>query len=80
MPILSDQMLARFAERAPEYDRTGRFFAEDFQELRDAGLKAYAAAKAKDRDKMIELSETVNDACVHCHQKWRPRKTANRCK
>ncbi len=37
MPILSDQMLARFAERAPEYDRAGRFFAEDFQELRDAG-------------------------------------------
>src|SRR6266550_5920024 len=37
MPILSDQMLARFAERAPEYDRAGRFFEEDFKELRDAG-------------------------------------------
>jgi len=50
------------------------------QELRDAGLESYAAAKAKDRDKMIELSEAVNDACVHCHQKWRPRGTAKRCK
>jgi hypothetical protein len=50
------------------------------QELRDAGLQAYAAAKAKDRDKMIELSNTVNDACVHCHRKWRPRVEANRCK
>ena len=50
------------------------------QELRDAGLQAYAAAKAKDRDKMIELSNTVNDACAHCHRKWRPRVEANRCK
>jgi hypothetical protein len=50
------------------------------QELRDAGLKAYAAAQAKDRDKMIELSEAVNDTCVHCHRKWRPRVVENRCK
>jgi hypothetical protein len=50
------------------------------QELRDAGLKAYAAARAKDRDKMIELSEAVNDSCVHCHRKWRPRVAENRCK
>jgi hypothetical protein len=49
-------------------------------ELRDAGLKAYAAAQAKDRDKLIELSETVNDTCVHCHRKWRPRVVENRCK
>jgi hypothetical protein len=50
------------------------------QELRDAGLQAYAAAKAKDRDKLIELSEAVNDSCVHCHRKWRPRTVENRCK
>jgi hypothetical protein len=50
------------------------------QELRDVGLKAYAAAQAKDRDKMIELSEAINDACVHCHRKWRPRVADNRCK
>jgi hypothetical protein len=49
-------------------------------ELRDAGLQAYAAARAKDRDKMIELSEAINDACVHCHRKWRPRVDENRCK
>lgn len=49
-------------------------------ELREAGLKAYAAAKAKDRDKMIDLSEPINDACVHCHRKWRPRGAENRCK
>jgi hypothetical protein len=49
-------------------------------ELRDAGLQAYAAAQAKDRNKMIELSEAINDSCVHCHRKWRPRVTENRCK
>ncbi len=49
-------------------------------ELRDVGLQAYAAAQAKDRDKMIELSEPINDACVHCHRKWRPRTAENRCK
>ncbi|MEO8464709.1 MAG: hypothetical protein ABI640_05160 [Gammaproteobacteria bacterium] len=49
-------------------------------ELRDAGLQAYAAAQAKDRDTMIELSEPINDSCVHCHRKWRPRTAENRCK
>jgi alkylation response protein AidB-like acyl-CoA dehydrogenase len=35
--LLNDDMLARFDERAPRYDRENRFFAEDFEELRDAG-------------------------------------------
>ena len=35
--LLTDDMLARFAGRAPEYDTENRFAAEDFQELRDAG-------------------------------------------
>lgn len=34
---LSDEMLARFDERAPQYDREHRFFAEDFAELRASG-------------------------------------------
>jgi len=51
------------------------------QEVRDAGMKAYALAQAKDQDKLIDLSETVSAACSHCHRKWRDRKTAaNRCK
>jgi hypothetical protein len=62
---------------APITEPAWSMFAE---ELRDVGLKAYAAAQAKDRDKMIELSEAVNDACVHCHRKWRPRVAENRCK
>jgi alkylation response protein AidB-like acyl-CoA dehydrogenase len=35
--VLTDEMLARFDERAPAYDRENRFFHEDFDELRAAG-------------------------------------------
>ncbi len=35
--ILTDEMLARFHERAPLYDRENRFFDEDFEELRNSG-------------------------------------------
>jgi len=50
------------------------------QELRDAGMSAYAAAKAKDQDKMIEVSEVLANACMHCHIKYREKKLADRCK
>src|ERR1700682_6299030 len=32
--ILSEDLLQRFHERAPVYDRENRFFAEDFEDLR----------------------------------------------
>ena len=35
--FLSDEMLKRFAQRAPKYDRDNTFFTEDFDELRQAG-------------------------------------------
>src|SRR5690348_2306932 len=35
--VLTDDMLQRFRERAPIYDRENRFFDEDFEELRRAG-------------------------------------------
>ena len=35
--MLSDDILARCHERAPDYDRENRFFTEDFEELREAG-------------------------------------------
>jgi hypothetical protein len=40
--ILTDDMLARFHERAPIYDRENRFFQEDFEELRQAGYLTIA--------------------------------------
>jgi alkylation response protein AidB-like acyl-CoA dehydrogenase len=41
-PVLTDQMLARFASRAPTYDRENAFFTEDFEELRVAGYLTIA--------------------------------------
>jgi len=38
--VLTDEMLARFDQRAPLYDRENRFFTEDFEELRAAGYLA----------------------------------------
>ena len=35
--MLTDEMLARFCERAPAYDRENRFCQEDFDELKAAG-------------------------------------------
>lgn len=35
--LLPDDMLERFRQRAPDYDRENRFFQEDFDELRQAG-------------------------------------------
>jgi alkylation response protein AidB-like acyl-CoA dehydrogenase len=35
--LLNDEMLARFDQRAPVYDRENRFFDEDWEELRRSG-------------------------------------------
>jgi alkylation response protein AidB-like acyl-CoA dehydrogenase len=35
--VLTDELLARCAERAPIYDKESRFFDEDFEELKAAG-------------------------------------------
>ena len=40
-PILSDELLARFHERAPGYDKNNTFFTEDFEDLRSAGYLKY---------------------------------------
>ncbi len=42
---LTDDLLARFAERAPQYDRDNRFFTEDFEELRECGYLSLAVPK-----------------------------------
>ena len=43
--FLTDDMLERFFERAPEYDAQNRFFVEDFAELRDSGYLKIAIPK-----------------------------------
>jgi hypothetical protein len=50
------------------------------QELRDAGTSAYAAAKTKNQDRMIEATEVLSNACMHCHVRYREKKLADRCK
>ena len=44
-PPLTDEMLLRFRERAPGYDRENRFFTEDFEELRDSGYLLMAVPR-----------------------------------
>ena len=50
------------------------------QELRDASMKAYKMAQAKNLDGMIEVADTMTTACAGCHRKWREKPTADRCK
>jgi alkylation response protein AidB-like acyl-CoA dehydrogenase len=45
LPFLPEEVLARCARRAPEYDRDARFFTEDFAELRDAGYLTMAVPR-----------------------------------
>ena len=44
-PVLTDELVARFGERAATYDRENRFFHEDFEELRQAGYLALAVPR-----------------------------------
>jgi hypothetical protein len=55
-------------------------WAKFVQELRDAGMMAYAAAKAKDQDKIIDATSVLTNACAHCHGRYREKKAADRCK
>jgi hypothetical protein len=48
---------------------------EDFrkaaQGLAEAGEAAYKAAQSKNLDAMVEVSETVSNACATCHEPYR---------
>lgn len=55
-------------------------WAKFVQELRDAGMTAYAAAKTKDQDKMTDAAGVLSTACSNCHMKYRDKKLADRCK
>jgi hypothetical protein len=47
---------------------------KDVQKLREAGRAAYAAARKKDRDAMVDVSGTISDACSACHDVYREKK------
>jgi len=44
----------------------------DAKLLADVGAAAYKAAKSKNMDGIIALNQQLNDACVTCHQDYRP--------
>jgi hypothetical protein len=51
------------------------------QELRDAGMTAYAAAQTKNQDKMIAAADVMTTACKNCHDKYRQKaRLEDRCK
>ena len=51
------------------------------QELREAGMTAFAAAQAKNQDKITDAAGVMTTACAHCHEKYRDKASlANRCK
>ena len=41
------------------------------QELRDAGMAAYKAAQSKNQDNILMATDTLTNACMHCHEKYR---------
>src|SRR5580700_11558184 len=47
------------------------------QELREAAMISYAAAQAKDQDKMTDAAGVMTIACANCHRKYRERKLAD---
>jgi hypothetical protein len=56
-------------------------WAKFVQELRDAGMTAYAAEKTNDQDKMTDAAGVLSTACANCHGKYREKRNpADRCK
>jgi hypothetical protein len=55
-------------------------WAKFVQQLRDAGMTAYAAAQAKSQDKIVDAAGVMTEACASCHIKYREKKLADRCK
>jgi len=56
-------------------------WAKFVEELRDAGMQAYAAARTQSQDKMTDVSGVMTLACQHCHLRYRDRRSpAARCK
>jgi len=58
--LLTDDMLARFDQRAPQYDHDNRFFDEDFAELQESGytrctLPVEAGGSGLALDEYVEL-------------------------
>jgi alkylation response protein AidB-like acyl-CoA dehydrogenase len=79
--ILTDEMLQRFGQRAPGYDRDNRFFQEDFDELRSAGyLKlaipkdlggfGYSLAQVAEQQRRLAYRAPATALAINMHIYW----------
>jgi len=56
-------------------------WARFVQQLREAGMTAYAAAQTRNQDKITEAADVMTTACKNCHDRYRDRrKPEDRCK
>jgi alkylation response protein AidB-like acyl-CoA dehydrogenase len=80
-PVLSDELLDRFGQRASTYDRENRFFFEDFEELRAAGyLKlavpyelgglGYNLAEAAQEQRRLAYRAPATALATNMHLYW----------
>ncbi|MGH7444584.1 MAG: acyl-CoA dehydrogenase family protein, partial [Longimicrobiales bacterium] len=78
---LPDDMLQRFQQRAPGYDRENRFFFEDFEELRDAGYLqmcvprelgglGYTMAQAMREQRRLAYHAAPTALAINMHLYW----------
>ena len=62
---------------APTKDPVWTGFVRD---MRAASMKAHAAARAKNQEQMIEVSDALSATCTGCHRRFRDRRTpGGRC-
>jgi hypothetical protein len=55
----------------PGHVRDNDRWMADAKLMRDAGAAAFAAAKKKDLDALIDLNDQLYQSCVTCHQQYR---------
>ena len=80
-PVLTQAMLDRFRERAPQYDRENRFFDEDFEELRSSGYltmavprelggRGYTLAQVCREQRQLGYHAAATALAVNMHLYW----------
>ena len=78
---LDEEMLARFAERASEYDRENRFCQEDFDELTESDYLLIAVpeefggygmdlAQVAEQTRQLAYYAPATALCVNMHNYW----------
>jgi hypothetical protein len=55
-------------------------WAKFVQGIRKAGMAASAAAQTKNQDKMTDVADVMTTACKNCHDRYREKASAARCK